>query len=654
MYLSIEVIEQTLEILKNIHPFFGTTFLACKLENLPVGRSIPFAISDVETSFLRKYYQTDKESSFFYTAFFTPVKEKRWISLKKYASSSLQSTRTRSVFKEAFIHTPGKKDWGWETDYLIKLEENLNENKGEWQGKRLPVVYLAAWLFRDTDWGLHPFEPDLIQKFLDEFHITEEETVLFDLNTMLSDSFGDVFRNDRIRDEEFRRIIEPPPDAKPDSGGLLASLQIRGTGPAKMIDFEPASRLNLITGDNGLGKTFLLETAWWALTGDWTGEEASALPDINVPRNEPRIRFEISCEHSKSSQSTFRFDWRSNLWMGKRAAGTLAGLTVYARVDGSYAIWDPTGNLVGTQVIREFNDLIEHLDPRERRRFINRIRAKEQIILNSREVLEGSAKMEGLLRDWVKWQNRPDRYPFAELCSVLETLSPPDMGVLRPGGIRNLPSSHLEIPTIQHPYGDVPITQTSAGIKRVISLAYLMVWAWNEHKKISEQIREEPQRRMVILIDELEAHLHPLWQRTILPALIKVGQALDSELKIQFIISTHSPMVMASAEPIFDEELDGQFHLAMSSNGEVTFEEKNFVEYGLIDYWLVSPTFSFKYPGSVPAETWIERAQRVQLQENPSVDEIKEISQGLSQNVSSTDPFWVHWLFFAEKYDIEI
>ena len=32
-------------------------------------------------------------------------------------------------------------------------------------------------------------------------------------------------------------------------------------GPAKRLIFEPAKRLNLITGDNGLGKTFLLECA---------------------------------------------------------------------------------------------------------------------------------------------------------------------------------------------------------------------------------------------------------------------------------------------------------------------------------------------------------------------------------------------------------
>lgn len=44
----------------------------------------------------------------------------------------------------------------------------------------------------------------------------------------------------------------------------------------------------------------------------------------------------------------------------------------------------------------------------------------------------------------------------------------------------------------------------------------------------------------VVLIDEVELHLHPNWQRNILPALTNVFP------NIQFIVSTHSPQVIAS------------------------------------------------------------------------------------------------------------
>ena len=46
----------------------------------------------------------------------------------------------------------------------------------------------------------------------------------------------------------------------------------------------------------------------------------------------------------------------------------------------------------------------------------------------------------------------------------------------------------------------------------------------------------------VVLIDEIEAHLHPTWQRDI-PEWLKVHFP-----KIQFIVSTHSPLIAQAAD----------------------------------------------------------------------------------------------------------
>ena len=47
----------------------------------------------------------------------------------------------------------------------------------------------------------------------------------------------------------------------------------------------------------------------------------------------------------------------------------------------------------------------------------------------------------------------------------------------------------------------------------------------------------------LVLIDEIDLHLHPKWQRQIVPALKKVFP------KIQFFATTHSPQVIGSAQP---------------------------------------------------------------------------------------------------------
>ena len=81
------------------------------------------------------------------------------------------------------------------------------------------------------------------------------------------------------------------------------------------------------------------------------------------------------------------------------------------------------------------------------------------------------------------------------------------------------------MPTLQHPYGEVPIVFESAGIKRMVALAYLIVWTWTEHQMLAATLDRTIASKLVLIVDELEAHLHPKWQRTVLPALLGVLRA---------------------------------------------------------------------------------------------------------------------------------
>jgi hypothetical protein len=53
---------------------------------------------------------------------------------------------------------------------------------------------------------------------------------------------------------------------------MLESIHLKNVGPAPEMKMDLAPRLNLITGDNGLGKSFLLDVAWWVLTRTWARE----------------------------------------------------------------------------------------------------------------------------------------------------------------------------------------------------------------------------------------------------------------------------------------------------------------------------------------------------------------------------------------------
>ncbi|HEX8494334.1 MAG TPA: AAA family ATPase [Pyrinomonadaceae bacterium] len=630
MFLGIDQIKEALEKLQSIHPFYGLTLLACKREKLPVGRAIPFAISDYETALLDEYYRPDKSSEYFYQIFRTSVKEDRWVTRKKYASSTLQSTRTRSVFRKAFIHESGSDSWGWKSNYVDVLRENLSQNILPYRDAPVPAFYLAVWLYRERDWPPNTTAEDITNEFAAEFLINEAEVVLFDFSAPFSIAFSPLFQDEAISWEDLRELIGSPPDAKPEEGGTLALLEIEGAGPSKEISFEPAERLSLITGDNGLGKSFLLECSWWALTGHWTDRTVQAYPRDDVGPGEPRITFQIAGEWgSKPEKLTILYDWDNHSWPTLEGRPTIPGLIVYARVDGSFAVWDPA---------RTSNGVFQ-----------------QPIVVTRSQIWGGQqGTIEGLLRDWVTWQSRPEKHPFEIFRKVLHRLSPPDLGQLEPGEPRRLPYELTAVPTLKYPYGEVPIVHASAGVRRIVTLAYLIVWAWNEHRIYSELARLKPQRRMVVLIDEMEAHLHPLWQRVVLPALLDVGQELSSELQAQFLVATHSPLVMASVEHTFDDDKDSLFHMDLSQDSEVTFKELRFVRYGSVDTWLTSEVFDLRHARSLEAERAIEKAKALQKQKNPNPEDVRVVSAELIRTLASEDEFWPRWLYFAEQHGVEL
>lgn len=615
MYISINQLINSLRRLKKIHPFFGITFLACKKEQLPVGRVREFPMDSVTHDFLEKYHRINPESKWF----FQPYKStKDWVK-HDYPSSGLQAINTQT-FKPAFLHERNSRVWGWSDNYIDVLKERLHKKT------KLSVFDLAVWLLREREWPVNSNAELIVNHFIADFNITKHEiTDLFDISIPSDADKELLFQKDMPSWNDLRANLPAPPDAKPEEGGILGYLEIEGLGPADHIVLEPAKRLTLITGDNGLGKTFLLECAWWALTGVWA--ERPAYPRSGNDRVNAQITFRIEGEKYKPDKKSIAFDWKSLSWPVPKKRPTMPGLTVYARVDGSFSIWDPAkiaASSVAAQPVYSGSDVWDGLQ----------------------------GQIEGLIRDWVRWQSNPSKYPFEMFCKVLERLSPPDMGTLLPGEPVRIPGDPRDIPTIKHPYGETPIVYTSAGVRRIITLAYLVVWAWNEHVVAADLARSHPQRRMVVLVDEMEAHLHPRWQREVLPSLMTIGDMLTDSLDVQFIIATHSPLVMASAESFFDEDIDSLVHLSLSKIGKVTLEELGFSRFGDISSWLTSPVFELKQARSSEAEAAIEFAKKIQSSKDITKEDIENISSQLIKYLAPDDKFWPRWISFAEKYEV--
>jgi len=622
------------------------TFLVFKIGKLPVDREVEFGISRAEKEFLDQYYKPAKDSVWYYRVSRAGRKHQMWVD-SKYPSSASQSTRTRGDLGKAFIHQKTTGLWGWQPDYVETLRSKLQKGKA----KRIPTFHLAVWLYREHDWPPQTTAEDIADKFFGEFNITEnEKRELFDVSVPDSLDPGLLFHDTKVSWEELRKITGLPPDVPREEGGTLSLLKLEGVGPVMELRFEPAERVNLITGDNGLGKTFLLECAWWALSGTWSG--SSAYP-YDAQMEEPKITFQISSELGIPEEVTSSYNWESQDWSLPEGRPPIPGLLIYVRIDGAFAVWDPARDYWKSKS----RIGVASPDPLffSREEVWNGLRTEvgeETIFLSN-----------GLINDWIDWQRSSETYPFETLRKVLRRLSPPglaqgDLGLLEPGDPVRIPGDSRWIPTIKHSYGQVPLVYASAGVRRIVAMAYLLVWAWEEHRAQSKLIRKKPQRRMVVLVDEMEAHLHPQWQRRILPALLDVKEDLEADLQVQFLVTTHSPLVMASIEPRFDAKKDKIFHLDLVKSGlfdgKVVLEEPGFIPYGRVDSWLRSDIFEMRHPRSLEAEQTIEDAKRLQLKKEITTEKVQEVSEHLVRYLAPDDRFWPRWTFFAEKHGVEL
>lgn len=619
IYLSADYILSAITQLSSVHSFLGITFLTCKKEQLPIGTATTFPMDGKTKNFMENVHKICPTSSSFFQPF-TTIKDKQWVAAK-YPSAGLQSLNTRT-FKAAFLHDKGSKIWGWSKDYIEQIAKVAVPDKK----KRASLAAMAVWVLKSEKWKDTATIDDVVDRFIRDFHITENEiSALFSTDS----AFPNVpaFQNEPASWNQLSNSLSSPPDAVPEQEGTLSKIELTNVGPCDHVEMLLSSRLNIITGDNGLGKTFLMDCAWWALTNTWTSNEAR--PKYPEGSKRASISYAIAGKSKVATEKKVLYDNKNLTWKRAADTATIPGLIIYALVDGSYAVWDPSKS---------------------------RTQSSNSNVFTRRQVWNGQdGSIEGLIRDWVKWQDRPEKHPFEVFTQVLAKMSPPDMGTLTPGSPIRIPNDSREIPTIQYPYGVVPVTNSSAGVGRIVTLAYLIVWAWNEHKENCKLRGIKPDSRIVIMIDELEAHLHPKWQRTILPALIEVQKYLAEELEVQFIIATHSPLIMASAETVFDVETDRLFQLKLSDEtADAILTEERFIKYGQVNSWLTSPIFNLEQARSIGAEQVIREAKDLQLDDEPSDEEIGKVHQKLLQCLAQNDPFWPRWIYFAEQHGVTV
>lgn len=426
---------------------------------------------------------------------------------------------------------------------------------------------------------------------------------------------------------------------------MLESVHLKNVGPAPEIKMELAPRLNLITGDNGLGKTLLLDSAWWALTRTWPVTWGGK--GLVADKVDAEIAWtERYGEVAVTTKSKYDFD--DSVWKTTEQAQQLrhdrleGGLVVYMRVDGGISVHDP---------LRAGEDFRQPFGQDAWGRS-NAFQFREAEIWDGLELRGGDKAnriCEGLVRDVVRWAVEADSAEFERLAELVEQLAGEEQFRLTHKVGRVYIDDARDFPFLKGPTGELPAVYAPAGLRRIFGLAYLVVWAWREHKIAASLKKRPPNNSLMLLVDEVESHLHPKWQRTILPSLLR---ALGREVQLQVIATTHSPMVLASIEPLFDVSSDKLLLLDLE-NHAVVLHEQPWAMQGDVINWLVSDTFGLQQARSLEAEKAIEAAEAWMRGDTASLPTdlatTEAIHTELQRVLPGHDPFWPRWIVTYEN-----
>ena len=429
---------------------------------------------------------------------------------------------------------------------------------------------------------------------------------------------------------------------------MLEHLSLDNVGPAPKMSFDFGERVNLITGDNGLGKSFLLDVAWWALTRRWPREVNRRMMSGYPARPHDAAQSSTICfrmrHRSDPEEISATFHRADQTWIGEPGGSLVPGLVVYAHADGSFSVWDSARNYWPRQGATR-SDAVR----------LPYVFTEAEVWDGLRSTVDGRSVpvCNGLLNDWSKWIQADDENS-ENMASALRALSPghDSAHMLEPGApMRVSVDDARDIPSIRTEHaGKVPIIHASSGIRRIVALAYMLTWTWNEHRVASDLRGDHPADRAVMLLDEVESHLHPRWQRSILAALRDLGSVFDAGIGLQLVVTTHSPLVLASAEPWFDPELDAWFDLELEGEPpQARLHRRIYTPHGTIGSWLTSEAFNLPTDRSLEAEHAILRARKMLRRTEPPLDEVIQIHAELRAALPDVDRFWVRWNAFVES-----
>lgn len=333
----------------------------------------------------------------------------------------------------------------------------------------------------------------------------------------------------------------------------IETLKVHNAGPFKDLKITFNSRVNILIGANGVGKTSVLRCLSVAPT-------YCNMQDMRVGENG-----NISFSTKENEQiHSYGFSWSKptqyRAGMSPQPYNSRVG--TYAHFAGN----DRQYRLFAIGANRHFSyrriEGMKREEPSNER--IKAVLSKNLSYLDTTEMPNVKQWMINryfvIDKDWAK----VEKYNWNKLNDLLSTLAPKGAQFAFERIGRDLE------PIFSLNHRECYLEELSSGYKSVLSMLFSII-DWIEGVNEGEQAYID-KAEGTVLIDEIDTHLHPSWQCSILTTLCTIFP------KLQFIVTTHSPFVISNAQP------NQLIYLSsITDNIEVKPMEKGFINWQIKD-----------------------------------------------------------------------
>jgi len=289
----------------------------------------------------------------------------------------------------------------------------------------------------------------------------------------------------------------------------LTYLEIKNVGGISSVILDNLDpNLNIICGENGIGKTNIIESIAACFT-----QYCNNYLKKKADSENGRIKLRISSKQGESDNIEYLvkdFSPRENNNENYNL----------------HNFWDEYSKLLLYFKVDRFFSY----------QWIRSLQVYENVDEHIKKNLDGVSKEN--LKDWfIRMEMLSDKEYTPEVDKKNISFTKEIVTLLNHNYSFNSILRDMEI-YIKSPTGIIPYEYLSSGFKSCI----FIIWGIIREVQIRFPESEAKEFDGIIIIDEIELHLHPEWQNKICDVLKKAFP------KVQFIITTHSPHVVQTAE----------------------------------------------------------------------------------------------------------